>query len=242
MASLVGELNLRDLQERAVLKTADAELALKIARAVVQSKQEWASLRSLNTPDPRRWEGPLYRLVKLSPAGWDAPWKQFVRFVQAAVYSWQKTIPELLEDLDEVDVGVSEFFKLERTMTFKLATLLSDVGTLYNLAHSGDPINVDVAVARIAHGFLPTVVFQLEEYGLPRMLARKIHDSGILNFEEPALDLDSTLKRLIDIGFDSITQRIFKIEPFERYLLRHFYEGIGVDVLPDPRAGELTSQ
>jgi hypothetical protein len=227
MSALVGELNLRELQGQAVLQTMDAGLALKIARAVVENKREWASLRNLNFTEPRHWQSALYRVMRLSPAGWDAPWKQFVRFVQIAAHGWEASIPELLDQLDEDEVGVSEFFKLERTMTFKLPALLSDVATLYSRAHPGDPMNLDVAVARISHGFLPTAVFQLEEYGLPRMLARKIHDSAILNFEDPELDLVTALRRFVGIGIESLMDQIIDLHPFERYLLKHFYEGIG---------------
>lgn len=230
MASLIGEMNLRGLQNEGILQTTDGELALRIARAVVQDKRNWHVLSNLNSSDPTRWRNALFRLLKLTPAGWEARWNQFVRFVQVAAYNWERTIPEQLEELDEVDVGVWEFFKLERTMTFRLSALLSDVTTLYNQARPNDRLNLKPAIAKISHAFLPTVVFQLEEYGLPRMLSRKIQDAGVVDFEHGDLDLDSATARFLEIGLDAVADQLPDADPFDLYILKHFYDGLGDDV------------
>lgn len=40
------------------------------------------------------------------------------------------SIPELLEELKDYDIGIEQFFELERNVTFKLASLLNDVNII----------------------------------------------------------------------------------------------------------------
>ena len=58
-----------------------------------------------------------------------------VEFIKILSHNWESTIPQMLEDLDEVGIGINLFFKLERSTTFKFASFLSDVNISNSLSH-----------------------------------------------------------------------------------------------------------
>ena len=230
MGSLVGSARLREFQQDGRLHTTNVDTILKMARAIASDPSGWASLRSLNGDDPTKWKHALYRITNLVPSGWEAKYSTFVAFVQAAASNWKLTIPQILAGLDDYDIGIPEFFKLERTMTFKLASLLGDINTLFDCIHPASGIDLTPAIARFSHAFLPAVVYQLEEYGLPRMLSKKLHKSGVIDFERMDLGLEEAIAKLRLFHPDELFDQLPAAEPFDQYILRHFYEGLGVDV------------
>jgi hypothetical protein len=86
---------------------------------------------------------------------------------------------------------------------------------------------VDVAgfVSKLSHGFLPSVVYQLEEYGLPRMIARKIQRTGLIDFEARYESLHAALAVINRVGKSAVLQ-LPALSNFEKYIVRHFFEGI----------------
>lgn len=65
------------------------------------------------------------------------------------------------------------FFQLERNSTFKLSALLGDINILQKIIFKHKKIDISSFISKLSHAFLPSVVYQLEEYGLPRMLSKK---------------------------------------------------------------------
>jgi len=88
-------------------------------------------------------------------------------------------------------------------------------------------VNFDISpfISKLSYAFLPPVVYQLEEYGMPRMISRKIHDTGIINFENSELSLHQALEQFRKIGINTITD-ISTLDPFDKYIIRYFYDGI----------------
>ncbi len=78
----------------------------------------------------------------------------------------------------------------------------------------------------MSHAFLPRVVYNLEEYGMPRMISKKIHLAGVLNFEDDTLDLHKALESFRTIGQEGLTRSVGDLDDFDMYILRYFYEGI----------------
>jgi hypothetical protein len=68
---------------------------------------------------------------------------------------------------------------------------------------------------------------ELEEYGLPRMLAKKIHASGLVDFEDENLDLHSAIKLLRELK-PEIQTKVEGVDEFDRYVLDYFFEGIAI--------------
>jgi hypothetical protein len=114
----------------------------------------WKSARAEQVAKIRAYESDMRNL------GWEIAYGKYVGFVKVLANNWRRTIPELLDDLSIHDIGIDDFFKLEGNTTFRLATLLGDVQTIYNTMHQSDPIELAPTISRFSHAFLPVVVFQ----------------------------------------------------------------------------------
>ena len=73
--------------------------------------------------------------------------------------------------------------------------------------------------------FLPYVVYELEEYGLPRMISKKIERIGVINFQEEGCTLASIISKFKEIGKENLIQ-VIEASDFEKYIIDYFYDGI----------------
>ena len=138
--------------------------------------------------------------------------------------NWVKTIPDLLEELEIYEIGIDDFFKLERNVTFKLSALVNDINILQK-AILKDGTDVSPFISKLSHAFLPSVVYQLEEYGLPRMISKKIHNNGVINLLNNALTIHKAIDKFHHFEKDRLLAMNF-LETFDGYILKHFYDGI----------------
>ncbi len=185
---------------------------------------KWAGLAYLNSPDPDDWEYSLlsvFSIIRNVGAGY----YDMSEFVKSISNNWNIPIPQMLPLLQGCGVTIEKFFDLERNVTFKVATMLKDVNTLYNHIFSE---NVDVSsfISKASHAFLPRLVYELEEYGLPRMVSKKIHDSGIIDLEDNELPIHTVISHFNELGCERIKNRIPNLHPFEEYILDYFFDGI----------------
>ena len=60
------------------------------------------------------------------------------------------------------------------------------------------------------------------------MISKKIHAAGLINFEDPSMDLLASLDRLKSLGSDAILG-IKSLGAFDRYVVRFFFDGITPD-------------
>ena len=174
------------------------------------------------------WDRMLYKIIRIQPGGWESEYTPFVEFVKVLKNNWFKSIPQLLKELEPYEIGVDDFFKLERKVTFKLSSLLSDINILQKEILKDKNYDISRFVSLSAHAFLPTVVYQLEEFGMPRMISKKIHNSKIMNFYDKDLNIHNALDYFNKIGRD----RILKIDTlidFDKYIIDYFFEGITVE-------------
>ena len=146
-------------------------------------------------------------------------------FIKSISKNWNNTIPQMLPLLQGCGVTIEKFFDLERIVTFKVATMLKDVNTLYNHIFTED-VDVSPFIAKASHAFLPRLVYEIEQYGLPRMVSKKIQNSGIIDLEDNTLSIHSVIAHLNNIGCKSLKSRIPDLHPFEDYILDYFFEGI----------------
>jgi hypothetical protein len=129
LRALVGGEKAARLEGAADIQTSDWSLVRRIVRNMVEEPEEWRGLRALNG-SPEYWGPMLYRVINLRPGKWDAAYSKFVAFIKILADNWASTIPELLDRLEEHDIGVEEFFQLERNAAFKLAALFNDVAVI----------------------------------------------------------------------------------------------------------------
>jgi hypothetical protein len=225
MADIVGEEILFRLQAENIFQSSDSELIKRIAYDMKVNPNEWNGLGYLNSMYPSNWDRMLYKIIRIQPGGWESEYKPFVEFVKILRNNWFKSIPQMLKELEQFEIGVDDFFKLERKVTFKLASLLSDVNILQKEILKDKNYDISRFVSLASHAFLPSVVYQLEEFGMPRMISKKIHNNKLINFYDKDLNIHNALELFNEIGLEKILS-IQALTPFDKYIIEYFYDGI----------------
>lgn len=201
------------------------ELIEKIARDMVEHPNTWNGLAYLNSNNTKNWENTLYKVINLINV-WDTKYSNFVYFTQILSYNWTKSIPELLSYLSRKSINIDLFFQLERNVSFKLSALLSDINILQKYIFKDKNIDISPFISKLSHAFLPTVVYQLEEYGLPRILSKKIHHANIIDFTEEELNIHLIIDKFNKLGVNYIKEKVTTFDEFDLYILDYFYDGI----------------
>lgn len=225
MAGVLGQEVFDRLRHDGALMSGDTALISDIALEISHNRNSWRGLAYLNSASTEYWGWILLKVLKLVPGGWDFPYKKFIEFVRVLSTNWRNSIPELLDLLDEQDVTIEEFFKLERNATFKLTALLNDINVIQKEIIPEQHIDISPFIARLSKAFLPSCVFELEEYGLPRMLAKKMHAAGLVDFEDQNLSLHTALD-MLNMVQSEIPEKVEDLDAFDRYVLDYFFEGI----------------
>ena len=228
MSELLGDEAFKRLLAENVFQLSNSDLIKSIAYGMKSNPEEWNGFAFLNSDDPEKWERVLYKIIKLDASEWGAKYSQVVGFIKVISRNWQCSLPQLLKELDELDIGIDLFFSLERKVAFKFSAILHDVNVLQReILNSG--VDVSPFISRVSHNFLPSAVYQLEEYGLPRMIAKKLHSSRVINFLDENLDLHSAIKKLQELGQEQVAETA-ALDKFDKYILRFFYDGITLDI------------
>ena len=224
MDAVIGKDVYRKLVSNNSFQTFASSNIINIANTIKTNPMEWTALSHLNSNAPDNWERALYSTLKiLGPAG--AKHGDVVAYIKAISNNWNTLIPDIISRLRNNGITIEKFFELERVATFKIASILNDINILQKYIL---PDNIDISsfILKISNAFLPKTVYELEEYGLPRMVSKKIHNSGIINLEQQAVPIHDILLRFNQIGKISIKKQIKNIHPFENYILDYFYDGI----------------
>lgn len=229
MYDLLGKETYDRLLKENIFQSNNSDFIKETAKQMKANPDEWNGLSYLNSNDTSSWDRLLWKIINLQPGEWgDGPYgiqhRKFVEFVKVLIHNWGKTIPELLDELDEFDIDIEQFFKLERIAAFNLSSLISDINVLQKeILDNGS--DVSPFISRVSHAFLPSVVYQLEEYGLPRMISRKLHDHQIINFLDEDLNIHNAIERFHLIGKVEIQMMPF-IDDFDAYIIEYFFDGI----------------
>ena len=227
MKSLLGEDGYNLFKKDAVLQTSDYELVLDIAREISSDPVSWRRLAFLNSDNPEKWDQMLYKLIDFQPGNWGVSYRQFVGFIKALSFNWTMPFPEILRKIEYLDLGINEIFQLERVLSFQFASLLQDVNTIQKIIINDPIIDISPFVYNISHAFLPKIVYQLEEYGLPRMISRKINSQHIINLENSEIEVNEIIKQFSIIGLEELL-KLKSLDAFEKYILIYFFDGITI--------------
>jgi hypothetical protein len=228
MSAILGGDIFNRLKEQSAFQTSDSELIKSIAIDMVQNPDKWNGLGYLNSLRRENWDNSLYKMIDLKPGAWETRNSTFVAFIKALAGNWSRSIPQLLNELAPYDVGIDDFFKLERIVSYKFAALLKDVNTLQKEILKEKNYDISRFVAWTSHAFLPSVVYQLEEYGLPRMIAKKIHSARVIDFIDPNLTIHDSIVLFKKLGQLEMLRRV-EFDDFDKYILAYFYDGIRVN-------------
>lgn len=228
MSDLLGIEVYKKLKEESVFQSSDSEFVKAIAVDMTNNPDNWNGLSYLNSTKRDNWDNSIYRIINLKPGHWETKSSTFVAFIKTLSNNWFKTIPELLKLLEPYDVGIDDFFKLERNVSFKFSSLVKDVNTLQKEILKHKNYDISRFVAWTSHAFLPSVVFQLEEYGLPRMISRKIHNSKLIDFYDSNLTIHKTIEIFNELAIETILEKV-ELDEFDKYILNYFYDGIKIN-------------
>lgn len=225
MSNILGVDIYKKLKDEGVFQSSDSEFIKAIAIDMASNPDEWNGLSYLNSSNRDKWDNSIYRIINLKPGYWETKSSTFVAFIKVLRDNWFKSIPELLKLLEPHNVGIDDFFKLERNVSFKFSSLVKDVNTLQKEILKRKNYDISPFVSYVSHAFLPSVVFQLEEYGLPRILSKKIHESKMINFYDKDLTIHRTIEIFNEIGIETIKEKV-DLDEFDKYILDYFYDGI----------------
>lgn len=195
------------------------------ASELMENPAAFSSLPFLFSENVKDWNGPLrdcyYHLGHLDIMDW-----QFIRFVKILSRNWEMTIPEMLAEMRRKGVGIdiNTFFEYERKVAFDLSSLLGKVNTLLKYVRK-DAKDISPFIVKVTHAFLPKLVYELEEYGLPRMISRKIQNSGLIDLEQTDKSVNDILEEFHEVGYEKI-MKATGMSDFEGYVLSYFYSGI----------------
>lgn len=222
MENLIGAEHYDRLKDLPNVQAASPSLFKDIVETIV-ANPEWptnhAALLRSNTYD---WREPLEDVVSIFGGG-------NTRNIKIAVwqlsYNWQLPTSTVISNLTQWGVSVDEFFSLERSVSFNLATTLALINVV-RLELIEDSVDLTPFISRVSSAFLPKLVFQLEEYGLPRMISKKLSQSGLFDFEDESKEITDIVADFQQKGYDAVLAAIPNRHPFEEYVLKHFFDGI----------------
>ncbi|EHA3156855.1 TPA: hypothetical protein OMS90_004751, partial [Enterobacter hormaechei] len=143
-----------------------------------------------------------------------------------ASYNWKLTIPEILRKLSKHNITINELFELERNLTFKLSSLLNDVNVLLNELIPNRNTDISPFIYKTSNAFLPPIVYQLEEYGLPRMITKKIDDALNLDLDNEELTLHTILDHLKTLNYVFGLSGLIGASMIEEYIMNNFFDGV----------------
>ena len=195
------------------------------ASELMENKSAFSSLPFFFSDNLKDWNAPLrdcyFHLGHMDIMDW-----QFIRFVKILSKNWQMTIPEMLAEMKRKGVGIdiNTFFEYERMVAFDLSSLLGKINTLLRYMRK-DAKDISPFIVRVTHAFLPKLVYELEEYGLPRMISRKIQNSGLIDLEQTDKSVNDILDDFHKVGYEKLREAT-SLSEFESYVLGYFYSGI----------------
>ncbi|WP_299676250.1 DEAD/DEAH box helicase [uncultured Dokdonia sp.] len=227
MSEVLGSDVYERLKSENVFQSSDSDLIKRIAIDLSNNPKSWNGLSYLNSPNVNNWDRFLYKIIGFERSGWDDKYSNIVEFTKVLRVNWFRSIPNMLKRLEPFDIGLDDFFKLERKVSFKLGALLMDVNNLQKVILSDKNYDISRFVNHVSHAFLPKAVFQLEEFGLPRMISKKIHNSNVLKFydENSSIELHTAIDKLNEIGAQKVKKEC-NLSGFENYIVDYFFEGI----------------
>lgn len=228
MSELLGEDIYNTLRRDGFFEDHDWDKIRKVATHMKENPREWNGLGHLNGDDPSKWEWFLSKITYLY--GGFPDYKKLIILTKVVSKNWIKTVSELLNELSEYSIDIDDFFKIERRISFNLTHALKCVnklqeGILYNRK------NISPFIFKTSHAFLPKNVYLLEEYGLPRMLSKKIQLSGLVDLESNEKDLHSIIDKFNDMGCKHVIDKVNELMDFDKYILEYFFDGISSNAI-----------
>lgn len=224
MSELLGSDSYNQLKKDGFFEKNSWVFINELVTDMTENSNSWNGLNNLNANKVSEWDRFLYKIKKLSKI--KGKHRDFVAFTKISSQNWNKTIPELINELSAHNMGINDFFEQEKKVTFDLSNAVNCVNILQKILLPNIRANISPFVVKTSHAFLPANVYFLEEYGLPRMIAKKIHLSTDLDLENNEIELHTVIAQFNEIGYEQIITKVPKMDEFDKYILRYFFDGI----------------
>lgn len=224
MIGYLGKISFDKLHKEQSFLTSNPAIILAIAHEIFNNPQLWNNVIFLNSADPQKWTDFLFGALKFTTGIGDSH-TIVVNFIKLLSKNWEYSLPQLLSKMEKSEIKIEDFFNLERNVTYKLSSVLHDINILQkNILKKNNDISP--FVTKLSNAFLPPLVYQLEEYGLPRMISKKIHEAKIIDLLDPAIKIQKCLLIFKFILDENIFDKIQSFDNFDKYIIRYFYQGI----------------
>lgn len=227
MERILGSGNFNNIRKLPAIKSFDSKLLKAIAQKL-KSDSNWprnySALAGWNSFD---WRDPILDITDFLKAR-----EINVGHIKIAIWklrdNWERSFAEIITELLNSGFTVSQedLFAAERFISYKLCSVLNVINILKKNIHPNSP-DISHFISKASNAFLPKLVYQLEEYGMPRMISRKIHDSKLINLENNQTELSEIIDKFKEIGQETLIEKLdSNLLPFDKYVIRYFYEGI----------------
>ncbi len=224
LETILGRENVEKLIRERKLKFDNMSQIVFLAQFIKENKNLICALKYLNSSDESQWGTSLYNIIRYCHLKLPVNHRSYVNFIKIISKNWINSIPELFSKLEENAIPIDEFFTLERHVVFNFSSLLNEINELQKSIYPNEKIDISSFIQKISFAFLPSSVYYLEEYGLPRMLSQKIQNAGVINFENN--QFEHVLEKLKSIGFQGLTKNVKDLDSFDKSILEYFYDGI----------------
>ena len=119
---------------------------------------------------------------------------------------WKMTIKELYNTVKDYGITYEDIFTFERYVSFNLSSIIAVINIIRQELYPNSS-NIANFVYKASNAFLPKIVFQLEEYGLPRMISKKIQNAGLINLEDDSKEITIVIQEFNTIGIEYLEQK-----------------------------------
>lgn len=220
MTDALGVDNFNQIRKLPLYKSCDPR-TLKRLVGKLKANPNWPSgYSALALPNTYNWREPIMDVISLLG-------DNMARLIKIAIWkmpdNWKRSIADIYSELS--DVSYEDLFSAERYLSYNLCSTLSIINVLKKSLYPESP-DISGFIGRAANAFLPKLVYQLEEYGLPRMICRKIQNSGLINFEDESIEISEIINQFNIIGQEKLLENLKDILPFDKFIINYFYEGI----------------
>ena len=220
MSDALGTENFTQLRKMPIFKSFD-QLLLKLLIEKLKNDPHWPKgYSALATTNTYNWREPILDVVNLLG-------DNMAKLIKIAIWkmpdNWTRSIADIYSGL--TDISYEDLFSAERYLSYNLCSTLSMINLLKKSYNPTSP-DISLFIGKAANAFLPKLVYQLEEYGMPRMISRKIQDSGLINLEDDSVEISDIITQFNCIGKDKLISNLNNLLPFDKFIINYFYDGI----------------
>lgn len=220
MTDALGAENFRQIRKLSILKSCDPRILKSLIKKMKTNSNWPKGYSALAATNTYNWREPILDVVSLLG-------DNMAKLIKIAIWkmpdNWTRSIAEIYSELS--GISYEDLFSTERYLSYNLCSTLSVINILKKSFNPASP-DISLFIGRAANAFLPKLVYQLEEYGLPRMVSRKIQDSKLINLEDDSVEISDIITQFNNIGKENLIKSLKNLLPFDCFIINYFYEGI----------------